>query len=96
MGRYIDTGKITYMWQKYKDGEYTDGVTLQSIIDGVPTEDVVSRGAFDQIKWERDVAIEQLEELGLSLGEKIDGVYLNKKEYEKLLEYKYMYESLCK
>lgn len=28
-------------------------------------------GAFEQIKWERDIAIGQLEELGYSLGEKI-------------------------
>lgn len=26
----------------------------------------------------------------------IDGVYLSKKEYEELLEYKHMYENLCK
>ena len=25
-----------------------------------------------------------------------DGKYLSKKEYEELLEYKYMYENLCK
>lgn len=25
-----------------------------------------------------------------------DGVYLSTKDYEKLLEYKYMYEDLCK
>ena len=31
-------------------------------------------GAFEQIKWERDVAIEQLNELGLSLGQKVDHV----------------------
>ena len=48
-----------------------------------------------QFKWERDIAIEQLGELGISFGEKIDGVYLDKEEYEKLLEYKYMYEDLC-
>ena len=52
-------------------------------------------GAIEQFKWERNVAIEQLEELGISFGEKIDGVYLSKKEYEELLEYKYMYEDLC-
>ena len=52
--------------------------------------------ALDQIRWERDIAIEQLEELGLSLGQKIDGVYLSKEEYEKLIEYKHMYEDLCK
>lgn len=50
---------------------------------------------IDQIRWERNVAIEQLEELGIGLGQKIDGVYLTKEEYEKLLEYKYMYEDLC-
>lgn len=59
-------------------------------------EDMVSKGLFDQIKWERDVAIEQLKEIGLSLGQKIEGVYMTKEEYEKLLEYKYMYENLCK
>ena len=65
-------------------------------IADVPDADVVSRGLFDQYKWERDVAIEQLEKLGLGFGQKIDGVYLTKEEYEKLLEYKYMYEDLCK
>ena len=40
----------------------------------------------DQLMWERDVAIGQLEELGLSLGQKIDGVYLGKEEYNRVLE----------
>lgn len=30
--------------------------------------------AMEQIRWERDIAIYQLEELGLSLGEKVDKV----------------------
>lgn len=65
------------------------------------TANAVDR-AFDalicvhQFKWERDIALEQLEELGLCLGQKIEGVYISKEEYEKLLEYKYMYEDLCK
>ena len=29
-------------------------------------------GCFDQIKWERDIAIDQLKQLGYSLGEKIE------------------------
>ena len=57
--------------------------------------DYVPKGLFEQYKWERDVAIAQLNELGLSLGQKIDGVYLDKEKYENLLEYKYMYEDLC-
>ena len=35
-------------------------------------DDMVSRGVFDQVKWERDVAIEQLKELGYVLGQKIE------------------------
>lgn len=59
--------------------------TIQRI-KNAPAVDAVSRGLFDQYKWERNVAIEQLEELGLSLGQKIDGVYLTKEKYDKLLE----------
>lgn len=65
-------------------------------IDNAKAADAVSRGVFDQVMWERNVAIGQLEELRLSLGQKIEGVYLTKEDYEKLLEYKYMYEDLCK
>jgi hypothetical protein len=35
-----------------------------------PCKDVVSRGVFEQVMWERDVAIEQLKELGYGFGEK--------------------------
>lgn len=51
---------------------------------------------LEQIKWERDITIDQLNELGISFGEKIDGVYLSKKEYDEMLEYKLMYEKLCR
>lgn len=49
-------------------------------------EAMSSLGALAQYKWERDIALMQLEELGISFGQKIDGVYLNKEEYEELLE----------
>lgn len=35
-------------------------------------DDTVSRGVFEQVRWERDVAIEQLHELGYELGQKIE------------------------
>ena len=35
-------------------------------------QETVSRGVFEQVMWERDIAIEQLKELGYSLGEKIE------------------------
>ena len=63
-------------------------------INNAPAVDAVSRGLFDQYKWERDVAISQLEELGIGFGQKIDGVYLTKEEYEELLDYKWMYNKL--
>ena len=54
----------------------------------------ISKDLFDQIKWEFNIAIEQLSKLGIGFGEKIDGIYLTKEEYKKLLEYKWMYEEL--
>lgn len=65
------------------------------VVRDMPTVDAVSKKLFDHFKWERDVAIEQLFELGIGFGEKIDGIYLSKEAYEKLLEYKRMYEDLC-
>ena len=51
---------------------------------------------INQIRWERDIALEQLADLGLGLGQKIEGYYITEDEYDKLLEYKHMYEDLCK
>jgi hypothetical protein len=40
-------------------------------INSIPAADVVPKGAYDQVAWERDVAIEQLrEDYGVGLGEK--------------------------
>lgn len=49
--------------------QYADAVLHQ--IQQAPAADVVSRAAFDQVMWERDVAIQQLrEDYGVGLGEK--------------------------
>lgn len=39
-----------------------------------PTIDAVTVGAYEQTRWERDMAISQLEEIGKSLCEKMDNV----------------------
>lgn len=78
-----------------KEHCYMKAVGTQEI-DKAPTLDVVSRGVFDQVMWERDIALEQLADLGLCLGQKIEGYYVTEDEYDKLLEYKHMYENLCK
>ena len=49
-------------------------VEILYLIDEQPTVDAVSRGVHDQVRWERDVAIGQLESYGISLGEKADAV----------------------
>ena len=41
-------------------------------IANTPTLDVVPMGVFEQVRWERDVAIGQLEELGIGFGEKVN------------------------
>lgn len=38
------------------------------ILESLPSADAVSKGVFDQIKWERDVALQTLEEHGIGLG----------------------------
>ena len=43
---------------------------LPSVNPQEPSNDMVSRGIFEQVMWERDVAIEQLKDLGYGLGEK--------------------------
>lgn len=54
------------------DGEtYGDLRDIADLIAEFPAADVVSKGAYDQVAWERDVAIQQLrEDYGVSLGEK--------------------------
>ena len=39
-------------------------------ISKLPAVDAVSRGLFEQIKWERDIAMQQLEEHGIAFGAK--------------------------
>jgi hypothetical protein len=52
----IDRGHITYMWQEFKDGKWSDGVTLQSIIDRMPTVDAVEVvHCKDCVHWDNEI-----------------------------------------
>ena len=44
---------------------------VRGTINACPTVDAVPRGAYDQVRWERDIAMQQLETLGYELGEKV-------------------------
>lgn len=35
--RLIDADKIVYMWQQDRNGKFRDGVTLESIVNDMPT-----------------------------------------------------------
>lgn len=59
------------------DKEYTadeEYEAYQRAIDALEqqTSDTVSRGVFEQVMWERNVAIDQLKELGYELGQKVE------------------------
>ena len=73
MERYIDAKKIRYCWMYDADGKEHDGVTLQSVIDKVPTADVVPRAEVDKAKLngyelgKREAAREILQEVRQAL-----------------------------
>ena len=45
---------------------------IKKIIETIEqtNKDLISKSVLDQIRWERDIAIEQLKDLGYELGEK--------------------------
>ena len=47
---------------------------IDRMIEDAPTIDAVPRSVVDQIRWERDMAIGQLEEIGVGFCEKTDDV----------------------
>ena len=45
---------------------------LKTMIDNAPTVESIPKGAYEQVKWERDMAVQQLNDYGVQLGEKAD------------------------
>lgn len=56
----------------------------------------INVGVYNQLRLEHEIAMTQLNKLGIELGQDIGGVYLTYDKYNELLEYKQMYEDLCK
>ena len=56
----------------------------------------INVGVYNQLRLEHEIAMTQLNKLGIELGQEIDGVYLSYVKYNELLEYKQMYEDLCR
>lgn len=51
---------------------FTDSLADRLLKEFEPSNDMVSRGVFEQVMWERAVAMDQLEELGYGLGQKVE------------------------
>lgn len=55
------------------DGYSTAHKDIAEVIsDAIPAVDAVERGVFEQVAWERDIALAQLSVIGKGLGEKMD------------------------
>lgn len=58
--------------QTFKDRKQT--VAALVILEAAQKGEIFSKTYVDQVRWERDIAIGQLDEIGKSLGEKMDDV----------------------
>ena len=75
---YIERGALiehikNMPWKITPAAEISKGIFLQTVEDA-PSADVVSRGVYDQVQWERDMAMQQLEEHGIPFCGKADDV----------------------
>ena len=62
--RLIDGDELYRKVVDYKYGA-VDKSVAKRMIEQMPTADAVSREYAEQLKWERDMAIKQLEDAGL-------------------------------
>ena len=58
--------KFTTPLQSFFSMGWNDAI--DAVMQKAPTVDAVSRCVHDQVRWERDVAMKQLEEHGISFG----------------------------
>lgn len=87
---YIERGALIEMLNNkaktdHEMGLYNHGALTESFIRFVerqPAADVVSKGVYKQVQWERDMAMQQLDEHGIPFGGTADNVV----EVEKVAE----------
>ena len=66
MAEYIDRKKLMDDISKYSIENYAG--LIRNVVMKQPVTDVVSRELFEQMKWERDIALEQLRTYGIPFG----------------------------
>lgn len=77
MVEYIEREKVIELID-YHQEEYFEAETYFELLKEdfmqLPSADVVSKAAYDQVAWERHLAEVQLKNIGKSIGEKMDDV----------------------
>ena len=73
MSRLIDADKIDFneVFGGQSDFAKDTRGAAQSLIDAQPTVEAVPKSYAEQIRWERDVAVGQLNEIGCQFGQKM-------------------------
>lgn len=75
MAEYIDREKVLSYSKSYNtDGwdSYTPLVVDVEDIEEIPPADVVERSEYEKIKFERDISIQQILNLGISISKAIE------------------------
>ena len=67
MAKYIDVSKVTIPKDFFND---LNVPKLLNWLNSQPEADAISMAVHQQVRWERDIAIGQLEEYGICFGEK--------------------------
>lgn len=67
MARLIDADRLLRD-PYFQEDRYPCSHLIRMAIGEQRTVDAVSRGAHDQVRWERDIAMEQLKEHGIPFG----------------------------
>ena len=62
----------TITGQTVKDRKQS--MAILTVLESAQKGEAFSKGYVEQLRWERDLAVAQLEEIGKSLGEKMDDV----------------------
>lgn len=69
--RLIDADELAKNFAVPSNELFYAGTVLEYIKDA-PTVEAIPKGAYEQVEWERDMAIQQLNDYGVQLGEKAD------------------------
>ncbi len=79
-----------------EDKTLKEAVRVIKALDHESSNEMVNRKVFEQVMWERDVAIDQLKELGYEFGERVitDSDIISRKTVKS--EYKRQFESNLK